>query len=538
MLMPTRGFAKIFAALACCAGSSTSQATNIINETDLNGSNGFSVYGTAVDQYLGLSVQGVGDVNGDGHPDVAIGAPGAAPGGIPGRGQTYVIFGGATTPPYIRTSDLDGTNGFRLNGSGPTNAAGERFGTSIARSGDLNSDGFRDFIVSAPNHTLDNSTTTPGRVYVLYGHANPWPAVTDLSNTTAPQASIIEPRLPVGFGHAIAANADVDGDGRSDMLLGTPTRQPDGYATLLLGSGSNLGGTIDPFASAPTTIQLFGNSLSNTGAGVAMMGDVNGDGKSDMLIGGGHIAVLVYGHAGFSAANGQPVPQNGGGLPGDTLDFQFTTPSGIDGNPSDCGYFPYALAYLGDINGDGLGDFAIGCGGTPSNRGQIYVVFGRADNAYPADLSTLNGSNGFIIIGDGNFGIGATGSVTRMNDISHDGIDDFAIGAPTAAVGTLTQESSPGEVFILFGRRSWPARVYLANFSANDGLILQGNAPGERFGSSVSNVADFNGDGLPDIIVGAPSYSFNNASAGGRADVFYLPNVTNTNDLIFKNSFE
>jgi len=452
MLMPTRGFAKIFAALACCAGSSTSQATNIINETDLNGSNGFSVYGTAVDQYLGLSVQGVGDVNGDGHPDVAIGAPGAAPGGIPGRGQTYVIFGGATTPPYIRTSDLDGTNGFRLNGSGPTNAAGERFGTSIARSGDLNSDGFRDFIVSAPNHTLDNSTTTPGRVYVLYGHANPWPAVTDLSNTTAPQASIIEPRLPVGFGHAIAANADVDGDGRSDMLLGTPTRQPDGYATLLLGSGSNLGGTIDPFASAPTTIQLFGNSLSNTGAGVAMMGDVNGDGKSDMLIGGGHIAVLVYGHAGFSAANGQPVPQNGGGLPGDTLDFQFTTPSGIDGNPSDCGYFPYALAYLGDINGDGLGDFAIGCGGTPSNRGQIYVVFGRADNAYPADLSTLNGSNGFIIIGDGNFGIGATGSVTRMNDISHDGIDDFAIGAPTAAVGTLTQPklasaSLPSEFF-------------------------------------------------------------------------------------------
>ena len=158
---------------------------------DLNalGTGGFRIDGAAIGHFAGASVAGAGDVNGDGRPDVIVGAHGASNNGRLGSGSAYVVFGRSSTT----TIDLSalGLSGFRIDGAAETDAAGQ----AIAGGADVNGDGRPDVIVGAPAAS-NNGRDGSGSAYVVYGFGTPalsYPGPVD--TTIGQQIAPIAPSL-------------------------------------------------------------------------------------------------------------------------------------------------------------------------------------------------------------------------------------------------------------------------------------------------------------------------------------------------------
>ena len=175
----------------------------------------------------------------------------------------------------------------------------------------------------------------------------------------------------------------------------------------------------------------------------------------------------------------------------------------------------YSVASAGDINGDGFDDLVIGApfaSGLSGLDGAAYVVFGHKGSFPPSlDLSVLDGLNGFKIPGYGEFGH----SVASAGDVNGDGFDDVIVGARYAS----PQGTHSGASYVVFGT----ADTFPAIFDSNDALVnggmvkLDGGAAGDRGGSSVASAGDIDGDGLADIVIGAPEAG----AASGRTYVVF-----------------
>jgi VCBS repeat-containing protein len=250
----------------------------------LNGTNGLRIDGITNGDNSGFSVSGGGDVNGDGFNDIVIGARNGDP-GISNAGETFVVFGRDTGfNPVFALSNLNGTNGFTINGFN----SGDRAGEEVYLAGDFNGDGRDDIIIGAWRD--DPNGANSGEAYVVFGFDQSTIDTVDLSALTGTDGFAIQGNAANDrLGFNVTSAGDVNGDGLDDILIGAhhQVNGRPGEAFLILGTEDPITSPLDPSTLDGTNGFIF-TGLSNgdrVGWGMSRAGDVNGDGYDDFLLG-------------------------------------------------------------------------------------------------------------------------------------------------------------------------------------------------------------------------------------------------------------
>lgn len=519
----------IFASSLLCASHLPVLAAETFQLSTLNGTKGFTLFGEDSGDNFGRTSSGAGDVNGDGLPDFIIGAFAASgDSGISDIGVSYVVFGTtAGFPANLTASSLNGSDGFRIAGENQT----DRSGRSVSGAGDFNADGIDDLIIGAYGND-PNSINGAGEAYILFGQTQPFPAVVNLSTINGTNGLIFSGSDEFGrISNQVSGAGDINGDGFDDVLIGSfyapyyssgTTVSRTGRAHVVFGFAgpntlrrdlSNLNGNTGFSIQGINVGDRLGSSLSGAG-------DVNGDGIDDILIGAMRAGGERSGQAYLIFGKTAPFQFN--------ATFDLTTLNGDNGvifSGTPFSYTGVGVAGIGDFNGDGFADVAIGqynSEGLLFNAGVATIVFGKSQFSSPFALTTIDGTNGFHLRGEiSSDRLGAF--LGGAGDTNGDGFADVLI---TALGAGPTPNSFQGSVYHIFGRNgvsqpAFPASTSVENLTAQQGRVLVGEAPLFLTGYSVSTVGDTNGDGFSDFIIGAAG-SFNTpGNLSGKAYVLF-----------------
>ncbi len=467
-----------------------------------------------------------GDYNNDGRDDLAVGAFSRSS----NQGGFYLIYGSTTMPTTASSADVliagdagsrlgsslasgdfnaDGTVDiavgaddqsfvlgrayiFNNDGSMPTSTAtadtiiyGEKYGSkengfgSFFSAGDLNHDGKTDLVVGATAY--DDNT---GKIFVFYNDGK-------VAKNTATADAIIVGEATSGYFGRASAIGDFNADGIADLSVGAfGYNFNTGRVYIFYGDGLPL----PSFASSADLI-VAGQSGSSFG-GTMEAGDLNNDGKTDLIVGG--IRYATYAGRVYVFYGSTTLP-----MTASTADMMITGEGVIN-------QFSYDLE-LGDFNGDARIDLAVGANRRSSNTGRAYIFYGSTTMPSVASAADV------IITGESSSS--DFGGALAADDLNLDGKDDLVVGGPMYL-------SSTGRVYVFYSSTTMPTTASTAD------VIITGEAVSSHFGAGLS-VGDFNADGRPDIAVSAYGY----ASSTGRTYVFYndgtMPALASSSDVFF-----
>ncbi|MBE9098312.1 hypothetical protein [Vacuolonema iberomarrocanum] len=425
-----------------------------------------------------------------------------------------------TFPTQFNLSDLNGGNGFVINGIDKSDLSGR----SVSDAGDINGDGLNDLIIGA-YLAAPNGNRNAGESYVVFGRDQGFAASLNLADLNGDNGFVINGIDESNFsGRSVSGAGDINGDGFDDLIIGAFTADPNGNG--LAGESYVVFGRDQGLAASLNLADLDGrngfvingiNGYDRSGWSVSGAGDINGDGLDDLIIGSQGFGLYSSGqsYVVFGRDQGFAASVNLADLDGSN-GFVLNGIYVADRSG-------YAVSDAGDINGDGIDDLIIGASfanpdGT-RGAGASYVVFGRDRGFDPSlELADLDGRNGFVINGIDEFDRSGT-SVNSAGDINGDGIDDLIIGADG---GNPNGTRDAGESYVVFGRdQGFAASLNLADLNGRDGFVINGIDEDDRSGVSVSGAGDINGDGIDDLIIGAPLAEPNGNHWAGESYVVF-----------------
>ncbi len=392
----------------------------------------------------------------------------------------------------------------------PAMSASTAVDTSFNPHFDINGDGFDDLVVGAREVRPGGRV---GTASVFYGSAT-W--TQPAAGTVRTPDRLLEGGEASGvFGFSVASAGDINGDGYADLVVGTSDADPGGRsgagtATVFYGSAT---WTRPVAGTARTPDRLLEGVASGDmfGWSVAGVGDVDGDGYADLVVGarsadpggrsGAGTASVFYGSATWTQ------PAAGSARSPDRL---------LEGASVDDD-FGGTVASAGDVNGDGYADLVVGAAGAdPGGRasaGTASVYYGSATWTQPAP--------GTACIPD-RLLEGATPhdsfnlSMASAGDVNGDGYADLVVGAVGADPGGRV---GAGTASVYYGSATWTQPA--AGTARTPDRLLEGAVAGDEFGTSVASAGDVNGDGYADLVIGAYLADPGGRTSAGTASVFY-----------------
>jgi len=463
------------------------------------GMGGFAMTGDAIaGNRAGFVVAGAGDVNGDGAADVLVGAHRGAPAEQVLAGQAYVVLGKADGAPVdlVALSTGRDPSGFAIHGG-----AGLQFaGYDLAGAGDVDGDGLDDVLIGAPG--AGDGGSFVGRAYLVRGRMET--TVVELATIDAGDVALgvaLQGDLLLdGLGSGVDGGRDVDGDGTPDVLVAAPA----------LDSGSGVGRVylvqalpldVTPTTAAPMAARTF-TGLAEEGVGLPLrlLDDVDGDGTPDFVVGASEgnqpagRAYVLLSSLGSGSYNATALEAGMGGWVLDGLEAGDALGRG--------------LASAGDVNGDGIPDLAIGAPGRAFegvDGGVVYVIFG-GDLSVPPTLADLEAGIGGLVIAGGDGSIAQAGwSVAGIGDFDGDGRDDLLVGAPSV-FDADNQGCTASRAYVVHGSDD-PGPILLSDVAMGvGGLPIDPELDYDCAGWSVAAAGDVDGDGLADVVIGAPRW--------------------------------